>query len=340
MDYYVGIDMASRSFTSSIGEGENGWSVVGKAESFDNSEEGYTRYMNWLSEKGVTADNSLLCMENTGVYSEGLAYWLESQGYKVCVETPLKVKRSFDIEGHKSDAVDSVQIAEYAYRFRDELRIWRPRDEVLEQVKVLLATREQMVKERSGHMSYLSALRRKPRRVREAEESVACLIEALSIQIKGLEKTIKQAISEEAELAEQARLLDSVPGVGELLSAHALVVFHQMGEELSDKKVAAFLGICPLEHSSGSSIWRKPKSSGHGPEVFRKLLHLGSRSACTHNDYYRSYYSRKLMEGKAKSLVINNVGNKLLSVMVAVFKSGIPYIPGYRSFHPKLLTKS
>jgi len=338
--FYVGIDISSETFTSSNGSAEQGWTVLGKAETFVNTQEGYKDYLQWLARQGVKPGNSVICMENTGVYSEQIAYFLQSKDYQICIETPIKVKRAFDVDGHKTDPVDSRQIAEYAYRFYDELRIWKPRREVLEQVKILLATREQLVIEKTGHINSLKALRRKVVRADIAERVLESLISTLKDQIKTMETEMNKLIRQEADLAQEQALLTSIPGVGKLLSAQALVLFHQMDGELSDKKLAAFIGICPYEHSSGTSVKRKAKTSQHGPEVIRKLLNLAARSVCTHVPDYQQYYLRKLAEGKAKSLAINNVGNKLLSVMVAVFKSGVPYIPGYRSVHPRFLTKS
>ncbi len=100
-------------------------------------------------------------MEATGVYSEVLAHFLAANGYPVAIEPPLKVKRAFKPAGHKSDPVDSPQIAEYAYRFWDELSLWNPRAEILEQIKTLLTTREQFVVQRTGHQNALQALQRK-----------------------------------------------------------------------------------------------------------------------------------------------------------------------------------
>jgi len=338
--YYVGIDISSETFTSSFGTGDQDWTLLGKTETFTNTTEGYKDYLQWLAQQDIRPGNSIICMENTGVYSEQIAYFLQSEGFQISVETPLKVKRSFKINGHKTDPVDSCQIAEYAYRFYDELRIWKPRREVLEQVKVLLATREQLVTEKVGHINSLKALKRKVVKVDIAETTLETLISTLKDQIKALETEMNRLIQQETDLAQEQALLTSVPGVGNLLSAQALVLFHQMDGELSDKKLAAFIGICPYEHSSGSSVKRRAMTSQHGPEVIRKLLNLAARSVCTHVPDYRQYYLRKLEEGKAKSLAINNVGNKLLSVMVAIFKSGVPYIPGYRSVHPRFLTKS
>ena len=79
--YYVGIDISSETFTSSIGTAEQGWSVLGKAETFANNQEGYKDYLKWLAQQDVKPGNSVICMENTGVYSEQIAYFLQSQGY-------------------------------------------------------------------------------------------------------------------------------------------------------------------------------------------------------------------------------------------------------------------
>ena len=110
---------------------------------------------------GSTPENSVICMEATGVYDEVLTHFLSANQYVVSVEPPLKVKRAFKPEGSKSDPVDSTQIAEYAYRFWDQLSFWQPRAEIVEQIQTLLTVREQLVVERTGHQNSLKALKRK-----------------------------------------------------------------------------------------------------------------------------------------------------------------------------------
>jgi transposase len=61
----------------------------------------------------VTAENSVVCMEATGVYGQALAYFLVTHKYRVSVEPPLKVKRAFPTHGHKNDITDSENLAAY-----------------------------------------------------------------------------------------------------------------------------------------------------------------------------------------------------------------------------------
>ena len=336
-DFFVGIDIASATFTSAVGRLGARWEIVGRPATFANEFDSFARYLQWLRTPGITPDNCVLCMEATGVYSEVLAHFLVVNGYRVAIEPPLKVKRAFKPEGHKSDPVDSAQIAEYAYRFWDELAIWAPRQAILEQIKTLLTTREQFVVAKTGHQNALQALRRKFVRTSLAEQLQEQAIAELKNHIQELEAEIRRLIDQDPELRHLAALLISIPGVGLLLAAHMLVVFQSAPQPYSPKSLAAFVGICPYEDTSGSSLRHPPTSRHYGPPALRKLLFLAAMSIATHNPQFRTYFLRKTQEGKPKQLVINNIANKLLKVMVAVVRSKTMFIPGYRSVNPGLI---
>lgn len=338
--YYVGIDISSADFTSSIGQGKEKWEILVNPELFTNDNEGFDKYLEWLKKSKLNKNNCVICMENTGVYNEKLVAYLTNLDFRVCVEMPLKVKRAFDVAGSKTDAADSKQIAEYAYRFFDELRLWKTKSEILEQVKILLNVREGMVEEKTSIQCRLHALKRKAIRVDLAEGTLQRQIDQLKADIEVIEAEIERIITEEPELGRQFLNLLTAPGVGMLLSAQMVVLLNGFEQPLTDKKVAAYLGICPYEHRSGSSVRRRTRSTQHGPETIRKLLHLGARSICTHKQPYVDYFKRKLAVGKPKKLIYNNVSNQMVGLLVAMFKSGETYVPGHRSLHPAHLTKS
>lgn len=76
------------------------------------------------------------------------------------VEPPLKVKRAFDPSGHKTDPVDSRQIAESAYRYSDDLRFGQPKDEIIEKIRHLLTAREQFTKQSVALQNDMGAYKR------------------------------------------------------------------------------------------------------------------------------------------------------------------------------------
>jgi transposase len=337
-EYVIGLDIAAQQFTVAIGQVP--WRLVQPAVEFANTSEGFAALADWLHIVHCTPTNSVVCMEATGVYGEALAYWLVAHGWRLAVEPPLKVKRAFAPSGHKTDAVDSQQIAEYACRFLDELRWWQPRPELVEQLKVLLTTREQLVAQATAHRNALTALRRKPVRTALAEQVHQQLIVQLRQQVKTLEAEIRRLIKQEPPFSQLLTLLLSIPGVGLLLAAHILVLTQFASQPFDAKHLAAHLGLCPYQRRSGASLRRRARSRGYGPGQPRKLLHLAARSVSTHTPTFRAYYQRKLAEGKPKPLALNNVSNKLLKLICAVLRSRTPYIPNYRSLHPALLNRA
>jgi len=141
-----------------------------------NSACGFENLLEWLHKHGYKPDGSIVCMEATGVYGQPLAYFLVAHNYFVAVEPPLKVKRAFPTQGHKNDITDSQNLAEYAYRFFDELHLWQPPDNVLKQVRTLLKTREQLTRNLTAYKSTLKILKREVVRTLMAEKIYEDLI--------------------------------------------------------------------------------------------------------------------------------------------------------------------
>ena len=333
--YCVGVDMASSTFTVSVGEMP--WKVLLKGQTFENAEDGYEQLLAWFAQQHLPISQTVVCMEATGVYSEGLAYFLYAKGCRVAVQSPLEVKRTFKPYGPKSDAVDSLQIAEYACRHTDKLAFWKPRSEILEQVKALLAVREQFVAQNVAHKNALKALQRKSVRTPFAEQSYQQLIEQIKNQIQAVDKEIRRLIESDPTFKEMLLLLLSVPGVGLLLAAHFILLVQC---SLEYKVLASFLGIAPNEYSSGTSVFKHATSRHFGPSAIRKLLYLAACSICTHQPQFGKYLARKTQEGKPARLVLNNVENKLVRIMCAVLKSKTAFVENYHSVQPLVFQKA
>jgi transposase len=332
-EYFIGIDVSADEFTVSVGR--EPWEVIDRGESFENGAEGFERFHGWLGEHGYGTERSVACMESTGVYGQGLAYFLAAHGYRVAVEPPLRVKRAFPVHGHKNDETDSAHLAEYACRFYDELHVWEPEDKVLKQVRTLLKTREQLTKSATMHRNALKALRREVVRTPMAERMHEGLIEELGGLIREIDEEIRGLIEGHPFFRQRFRALLSVPGVGMQLASYMLVITRGGERETNARELASYLGVCPYEHSSGKSVYRRPHSRRNGSGSIRKLLCLAAMSLRTHNSEFKEYFLRKTSGGKAGRLVINNISNKLLRIICAVMRSGKPYIPGYVSLHPE-----
>jgi len=331
----VGLDIGAETFAAAAlrSAGETG-EIKG---SLANTPEGYDELALWMKEHGITKEKSVVCLEATGVYGESLCYYLISHGYRVAVESPLKVKRSFAQGAHKNDTVDARQIAEYGHRFYDELQWWTPPSEVLEQLHLLLSARDQFVTQRTANINALKMMQRKVVKTATGMKAYEQSIKHLTETIQELEREIKRLIKQDDSFNRLIKTLTSTPGIGLLLAASLAVTTKGFMKTGDHKHLASYAGISPIEHTSGTSVYRKPRSRCFGPPRLRKLLYLASMSVATHNIEFRRYYLRKVAEGKPKKLVLNNISNKLLKVVCALVRNQTPYIPNYQSINPMLV---
>jgi len=332
---FIGIDIASETFAISVFQSPD--KPVITKDSLVNSEDGFQNLLPWFKDIRVTPSNSVICMEATGVYGEAISHYLAAQGFRVAIEPPLKVKRAFDQDGHKTDAVDSAQISEYAYRFFDELRFWCPPAEVTEKLKHFLSARELLTKQSVATQNALTAYKRHaikdPLIIDMYRKNAAQLKE----QIAAIDQHVKELMKANPSLHELSLILISLCGVGTLLAAYLIVASNGFQNITDFKHMAAFLGICPYQHKSGKSVYRNAHSRHFGPGYIRKLLHLAARSVATHNPEFKEYYWRKIEEGKSKKVALNNIANKLLKISFAMVKNHKQYIKGYRSVNPLVL---
>ena len=333
--YHIGVDISSESFT--VCASTKPGIPLQAPEDYDNNTAGFKSLVAWFKSLNMNPSDMIICMEATGVYGELLCHYLHDHGYRVAVDSPLKVKRAFKIDGHKTDAVDSLQIAEYAIRFYDSLNIWEPRDAIVEKVKVMLTTRELLVRHRTAEKNAKTALKRKKVVTIATITVLENGIESLTDNILTLEKNMCDLINSHPQMRQIVDILKTVPGVQELLAANILVLTNGFKQKKTGKQLASYLRLAPLRYESGKSVYRKPKSPKHGPAIPRKLLHLAARSITTHNPKFRKYYLQKEAEGKDNYLIYNNVANKLLILMCAMIRDQKPYSDEHVSINPKYL---
>jgi transposase len=329
---FVGVDIASTSYMACAGIAP--WKLVLKPVNFDNHEDGHITFLDWMKKNHLMPENTVVCMEATGVYGEGLAYFLVASGYQVAVEPPLNIARKFPANASKTDWLDCQYIAEYACRYADKLNLWQPRNDILEQVNLLLTTRQQFSVQIAAHKNALHALNRKKVSSEVATQVHQDIIKQIAKHIADIDTEIRRLIDSDQTFKTTLLLLLSVPGIGLQLAAHLLIL---MQETLDPRELAAFAGISPIRHESGTSVYSAPTSRHYGPPALRKLLYLAACSVRTHRKEFTHYFLRKTAEGKAGKLVLNNIQNKMLKIACAVVRSQKPFIPNYVSVNPLAL---
>jgi transposase len=333
--YFIGFDISADDFSAScITSTDN---LVFPTQKFSNNIDGSNEFLALLSKNNIKQSEAIICMEATGVYSENISYFLASKGFTISIEAPHKIKNKTKDSPRKNDFIDALSIAEYAYRYSDKLPIWKPSNEIIEQIQVLLTTREHLTVQMIANVNALKTLRHKYYQTPLANQIYEQTISKLKEHIKLIDQEIKTLIDKDDSFKNNISLAKSVPGVGLLLAANLLVLTKGFTEHLAYKHIASYTGICPYEQISGTSLHKPPRSRMCGPAKFRKLLYLAALSVRTHNQNFKKYFLRKQAEGKNNRLILNNIENKLLKIICAVINSGTAYTENFKSINPELL---
>lgn len=297
---------------------------TGKSKVFKNTPGEFPALVGWVvAQTGEAAVQLHFVMEATGIYHEALAYALHAAGAKVSVVNPAWVRdyaKSLGVRT-KTDRQDSVVLARLGAR--EPLRLWQPEPAEIRTLKALLARYEAV---KLDHQ-------RERNRLEKAEitqvseivlESIHTLLAELKKEQDRLEKRIRQHIDQHPDLLRDRRLLESIPGIGPVVSALMLSVlrsrsFHSAGQ------CAAFLGLVPVQHESGSSVHGPARLSKAGDATMRAKLYMAAVVAIQHNPDIKRHYQRLLKNGKSKMAALGAAMRKLVHICFGVLKHQTAY---------------
>jgi transposase len=318
--YFLGIDISKKNFQGALTV-----DGISMAETqVENKAQAIKDYFHGLKEKfHFSKDQLIVCMEHTGIYCLPLLDYLVKNKIKVCVEPALQIKQSQGMTRGKSDQVDAKRIAQYAYKNRQELRLWTPQRTQVQKLKALLVLRERLVKAKvQMEVPIDEAQEYIEESIRKAiVKNCHRTIKALTADIAKVEKEIQFLVEDDAQLNEQLKWAQSVPGVGKITALNVIVSTGEFQRIEEAKKFACYAGVAPFEHTSGSSVKGKTRVSKMANMTLKKLLHLAAMSAIQCCEELKVFYHRKVAEGKNRMSVINAVRNKLISRIFACVKN-------------------
>jgi len=295
---------------------------------FPNSVDGFIAIISKLK-KVVNYDleHWFFCFENTGVYSKDLLFWLHENGIHFREENPIQIHRSLGLKRGKSDKADAKSIARYAYEKKESIESTKPSKPAVKKLKKLILRRDLLVKQRTMVKTSFNM----QKRVLDDDllilfrKQTEDLVQLLNRQIDDLELEIKCVISEDKYMKKNDQLLQSIIGIGPIVSAF-VIAYSENFEMISEpKKLASFIGIAPFENSSGE-YKGKTKVSQLAHKKLKSKLSNAAQSAIQHDPQIAQYFNRKIAEGKHQGTVINAVKNKLVQRIYAVIKRQSPYV--------------
>jgi transposase len=297
-----------------------------KSRVFPNTPAGYQALLAWMEKHTGEAAGELHCvMEATGIYHEGLAYALHEAGAWVSVVNPAQMRDYAKSLGTrtKTDKKDALVIARFGAT--QQPRQWQPEPPEIRQLKALIARLEAVKQDIRRELNRLEKTQ-----VTQASAEVLTSIETVHQQLDTervrLETLINEHVDQHPGLKQDRALLESIPGVGPVISQHMVALLRSRSFDTASQ-CAAFLGLVPVQHESGSSVRGRSRLSKAGNAQLRAKLYMAAIVAKRHNPDIKIQYERLLRHGKPRMSALCAAMRKLVHICFGVLKHQTPYLP-------------
>jgi transposase len=281
----------------------------------------------FMKKQGLIMDETLFCMEHTGIYCRLLSHYLVENKYHVWIEMPVQIIRSLGVQRGKNDRIDAVRIAQYACLKKDKAVLWQPPRDIVIQINDMLTLRDRLIESRKSLKQpikeFIDAGFRDTAKL--IEKMCINTLKSLDKEIEQLDKELDKLINKDSNLKRLYKLATSVPGVGKITVLALLYFTNEFNLYTNANQLACYCGVAPFERISGTSVKGKSRVSSFANKKLKKLLHLVAMSTISCDKQLAQYYQRKVNEGKNRMLVINAIRNKVLHRLCAVIKRGSPY---------------
>lgn len=274
---------------------------------FHNNSDGISELTDLLLKHQPT----LIVLEATGGYEQAAFRQLSAHQLSVAIVNPRRVRDFARANGRlaKTDRIDAHNLAHFA---QVVLPHARPASTDAQQCLVgLIARRRQLHR-------MITAERN---RLRNAHPAVRLQlqehIEWLRQALKELDYEIKEILQSDDELKAKADLLCSAPSVGMVTAASLLADCPELGT-LDRKKIAALVGVAPMNKDSGRKSGKRRIMGGRAP--LRAALYMAALSASRYNPAIQPFYARLVGNGKEKKLALTACMRKLLTMLNAMVR--------------------
>jgi len=267
---------------------------------------------------------ALIVLEATGGYELLCVAALAAAALPVVVVNPRQVRDFAKATGQlaKTDRIDADILALFAERVRPAVRALP--DAEAQELDALLARRRQLLEMLQAERNRLGQVFGRGKQ--PVKKSLKGHIAFLERELKIADTDLSDMIRRSPAWRERDDLLQSVPGVGRVLSFTLLADLPELGQ-LSRRQIAKLVGVAPLSRDSGTLRGRRFVQGGRAP--VRAVLYMGALVATKCNAVIRVFYHRLLAVGKPKKLALVACMRKLLTILNTMVRNRQPWCAAY-----------
>jgi transposase len=217
----------------------------------------------------------------------------------------------------KTDRLDAAAIAHFAEAVRPAARpIAKPEALALGE---LVARRRQVIA-----MIVAEGNRRRMASQHRVIRAIERHIALLQAELSELDGDIDGAIRNSPAWQADADLLASVPGIGPATLRTLIAELPELGK-LDRRKIAALVGIAPINRDSGTLRGRRTIAGGRA--AVRTALYMPTIVASRTNPVIAAYYQKLRAAGKSAKQALIACMRKLLVILNAILRDHKPWQP-------------
>lgn len=319
-NWFVGIDVSKNTLDITVLKSNE--KVLFKQ--IENNVKQLKAFLKELKSQGVILSESLICMEHTGIYCTPVIEVAEKLSLNLWLENATQIKLSIGMQRGKNDKVDSGRIAEYAFRNQDKALLRQPEREAMKKLKELNLARTRLM-QMNKSLQTISKEKDHYKSKNTFSANFKLTLKAMKEDLRKVENEIKVIIQADQRLKELFSIVQSVKGIGPIVTLNMILTTNEFKDITDPKKYACYAGVAPFEHSSGTSVRKRTHVSRKANMRIKSILHMAALVAIQSNKEITEFYERKIKQGKAKMNVINAVRNKLIHRVFACVRDNRKY---------------
>ncbi len=297
---------------------------------FKNNLSGYVEFLNWIEGEQSNLIEMNFTMEATGVYYEGLAYFLKEKGKRVSVLLPNMVKKfgeSLNLKS-KTDSIDAKMIGQIGVeRLLPE---WNLSSKIYRELKTLTRERQRLVENRTMIKNQLHAEEHTAYPLKTAITRMKNHIKYLNKQIANIEKELKNKVSKDDFVSEKIKKVTTIPGISFVTAVTIAAETQGFDNFTSSRQLSSYAGY-DIRFKDSGDLKGKTKISKKGNSHIRRAMYMPSLSTIRHSQTYKKIYNR-LYEKKENGLIAGTaIQRKLLNLIYTLWKNDTEFDDNYQS---------
>lgn len=270
-----------------------------------------------LAEFARTLTNTIVVFEASGGYERPLADALAAENVAYVRVNPRQSREFARATGRlaKTDKVDAMVLAQMG-KALGLIPTPHP-DKTRAELADLLARREDIKAMMRAENNRLPQAR-----LASVQRDIKSVLGHLTRRLTRLEQAIAAHVQAHEVLQEEARRLQTMPGIGPILSASLIANLPELGR-MDRRQIAALSGLAP--HARDSGLFKGKRRIWGGRASVRRTLYLAAFIASRYDPTLRDFRKRLETAGKPPKVAIVATARKLATILNAMMKTNRDY---------------